>query len=62
LGVPEEHLIVINPLFKNHELNVEIIRKELYYKGISVIIAQRACVRLSKPEKDKRKELVLKRA
>ncbi|PIR12427.1 MAG: indolepyruvate ferredoxin oxidoreductase, partial [Flavobacteriales bacterium CG11_big_fil_rev_8_21_14_0_20_35_7] len=62
LGVPEEHLIIINPLFKNHELNVEIIRKELYYKGISVIIAQRACVRLSKPEKDKRKELVLKRA
>jgi len=61
LGVPEEHLLVINPLHKNHDINVEIIRKELFYRGISVIIAQRACVRLSKPEKDKRKETVLER-
>jgi len=61
LGVPKEHLLVINPLHKNHDANVETIRKELFYKGISVIIAQRACVRLSKPEKDKRKEIILQR-
>jgi indolepyruvate ferredoxin oxidoreductase, alpha subunit len=61
IGVPEEHLVVINPLHKNHDINVDIIRKELFYKGISVIIAQRACVQIPKLQKDKIKETILAR-
>jgi len=61
IGVPENHLKVIIPLHKNHDNNVAIIRKELYYKGISVIIAQRACVRIPKAKKDIIKETILER-
>jgi len=62
LGVSKEHLLVINPLHKNHDINVDIIRKELFYKGISVIIAQRACVQIPKLQKDKIKETILARS
>ncbi len=62
IGVPEVHLKVISPLHKNHDKNVEIIRNELYHKGISVIIAQRACVRIPKVQKDKIKETILMRS
>ena len=37
--------------------NVEIIRNEMAYEGVSVIIARRACVRLSR---DKKEEIKLK--
>ncbi len=53
LGVDDKHLKVITPLPKYHSENVEIIRKELQYKGVSVIIARRACVRI--PAKRKKK-------
>ena len=61
IGVPENHLKVINPLHKNHDKNVAVIREELYYKGISVIIAQRAWVRIPKAKKDIIKETILER-
>ncbi|NLA24754.1 MAG: indolepyruvate ferredoxin oxidoreductase subunit alpha, partial [Bacteroidales bacterium] len=44
LGVDEEHLHVVNPLRKNHEENLALFKKELAYKGLSVIIPQRECV------------------
>jgi indolepyruvate ferredoxin oxidoreductase alpha subunit len=44
LGVEPEHLITFNPLKRNHEENVEIIKKELLYSGVSVIIGQRECI------------------
>jgi indolepyruvate ferredoxin oxidoreductase alpha subunit len=44
IGVEEEHFIVIDPLKKNHEENVRIMKKELKYKGVSVIVAQRECI------------------
>jgi indolepyruvate ferredoxin oxidoreductase alpha subunit len=43
-GVPGEHIKVIEPLPKNLEANAEIIRQELEYKGLSVIVAVRECV------------------
>ena len=46
IGVEEEHLKIISPLPKHHETNIAIIKKEMDYKGVSVVIAQRACVRL----------------
>jgi indolepyruvate ferredoxin oxidoreductase, alpha subunit len=45
LGVPREHIVVLNPLPKHHAVNVNLIKKELEYDGVSVIIPQRVCVK-----------------
>ncbi len=59
LGVDAEHLVTINPMRKYHEENVEIFRREITYKGISVIIAQRECIQTAtkrlKKERDNKK-------
>jgi indolepyruvate ferredoxin oxidoreductase alpha subunit len=52
LGVKQEHLKTIVPLKKNHDKNVDIIREESNYQGVSVIISERPCVRLSRDQKD----------
>ncbi len=52
LGVHPDHLKTIVPLKKNHEENVEVLRNELKYKGVSVIISERPCVRLSRDQKE----------
>ncbi|MFO8087335.1 MAG: thiamine pyrophosphate-dependent enzyme [Bacteroidales bacterium] len=44
IGVDPEHIKVIKPLKKNHEENVEIIRKEIEYDGVSVVIPRRECI------------------
>lgn len=44
LGVEESHLHILKPLRKNHEENVRIIKEELAYNGVSVIIPQRECI------------------
>jgi indolepyruvate ferredoxin oxidoreductase, alpha subunit len=44
IGVEEEHIHILRPLRKYHEENIEIIRKELNYNGVSVIIPRRECV------------------
>ncbi|MBM3285317.1 MAG: indolepyruvate ferredoxin oxidoreductase subunit alpha, partial [Candidatus Aminicenantes bacterium] len=44
LGVPREHIRVIEPLPRNMEKNVNIIKEELTYHGLSVIVAVRECV------------------
>jgi len=44
IGVNIDHIISIIPLKKNHSDNVDIIKKELEYKGVSVIIAERECI------------------
>ncbi|NPA68803.1 MAG: indolepyruvate ferredoxin oxidoreductase [Chlorobi bacterium] len=45
LGVEEEHIRTFVPLKKNHEEAVKIIREEIEYEGVSVIIPHRECVR-----------------
>ncbi len=52
LGVAEEHIKIIIPLKKYHDKNVEIIKNELAYNGVSLIIAQRPCVTMSNEKKD----------
>ena len=52
IGVHPDHLITMIPLKKNHEKNVELLRNELKYKGLSVIISERPCVRLSRDKKE----------
>lgn len=44
LGVPEEHIRVLKPLRKYHDENVAIMREELAYQGVSVIIPRRECI------------------
>lgn len=57
IGVDPEHVRVIEPLPKNHQYNVDVLQEEIYYKGVSVIISQRACVRLPAERKKVAKEL-----
>ncbi|MDL2309211.1 thiamine pyrophosphate-dependent enzyme [Bacteroidales bacterium OttesenSCG-928-B11] len=44
LGVEKEHFHIIKPLKNKHEENVEIIKKELAYEGVSVIVPTRECI------------------
>jgi indolepyruvate ferredoxin oxidoreductase alpha subunit len=44
LGVSEEQMHVIEPLSKNHEENVALIKKAIERRGLSVIVAQRECI------------------
>lgn len=56
LGVDPEHIVVINPSPKYHQENVDIMKRELDYKGVSVIIPRRECLQTA----IKRKKEILK--
>jgi indolepyruvate ferredoxin oxidoreductase alpha subunit len=58
IGVAPEHLINMIPLKKNHDKNVKALRKEVQYEGVSVIISQRPCVRLSRDKKEEIKQRI----
>lgn len=44
VGVEEDHIRIIVPLRRNHDENLRVIREELSYNGVSVIIAKRECI------------------
>jgi len=44
IGVDPDHVITLIPLKKNQTENSQIIARELEYKGVSVIIAERECI------------------
>ena len=44
LGVEKDHVRVVVPLQKNMEEITAVIREELEYKGVSVIIPRRECM------------------
>jgi indolepyruvate ferredoxin oxidoreductase alpha subunit len=44
LGVEKEHIRIIKPLHNQHEINVQIMKEELAYNGLSVIIPIRECI------------------
>lgn len=44
LGVAKEHIRVVAPLPKNHAEMVQVMKDELAYNGVSVIIPRRECV------------------
>jgi indolepyruvate ferredoxin oxidoreductase alpha subunit len=48
LGVREDHLFQFEPLKKNHEENTELLRRELNHRGLSVLVAHRACIQLKR--------------
>ncbi|NMW19351.1 MAG: indolepyruvate ferredoxin oxidoreductase [Chlorobiaceae bacterium] len=44
LGVEEQHLRTIIPLKSNLEENIRVLKEEITYEGLSVVIAQRECI------------------
>lgn len=50
IGVAPEHIRVLNPVPKNHDELCRIIREELEYKGVSVIIPRRICIQKARRE------------
>lgn len=57
IGVEPEHLHVVVPIPKNMAEITQTIRKELEYKGVSVIIPRRECIQtLNRKLKQKRAE------
>jgi indolepyruvate ferredoxin oxidoreductase alpha subunit len=51
IGVLPEHIRTILPLRKNHEENVRLIKEEIEYKGVSVIISSRECIQTATKRK-----------
>lgn len=51
LGVEKNHIRIITPLPKNHEENVRIMREEMEYRGLSVVISRRECIQTLKKHK-----------
>lgn len=56
LGVSQEHLHVVVPLPKNMPEITRIIREELNYHGVSVIIPRRECIQTFKRHAKERKQ------
>ena len=48
IGVNPDHLRTIVPLKSNYEKNLAIIKEELAYNGLSVVVAQRECIQTAK--------------
>ncbi len=44
IGVPEEHIVILEALPKNEEENTAALRREVEYEGVSVIIFRRPCL------------------
>lgn len=54
VGVEPGHIRVVEPLKKNFEQMKEVIREEINYRGVSVIISRRECIQtLSRKKKKK---------
>lgn len=55
VGVDKEHIRVINPIKSHREENFRIIKEELEYRGVSVIIPRRECIQtIGKKSKEKK--------
>jgi indolepyruvate ferredoxin oxidoreductase alpha subunit len=55
LGVPREHIVVVSPARQTMDATVAAIRAELDYRGLSVIVARRACVTYARTIKEIRR-------
>ncbi len=44
LGVEKDHIRILNPLQKHHEENLAVMKEELAYQGVSVVIPRRECI------------------
>ena len=48
LGVEKEHIRTIIPLPKNYDEMVKVLREEIEYHGVSVIVSRRECLQTLK--------------
>ncbi len=55
IGVDPQHIRVLNPVPKNHEELCRIIREEIEYQEVSVIIPRRICIQKARREGKKQK-------
>jgi indolepyruvate ferredoxin oxidoreductase alpha subunit len=62
VGVDVEHIRVIEPLKKNLQKNIAILREEFEYRGVSVVIAQRECVQVAIKDKKQRNKTAAAKA
>jgi indolepyruvate ferredoxin oxidoreductase alpha subunit len=44
IGVEEDHIRVIKPLPKRHDENYQVMKEEMAYEGVSVVIPRRECI------------------
>jgi indolepyruvate ferredoxin oxidoreductase, alpha subunit len=56
LGVEPEHVRMLLPLPKNHDEMVRVMKEELAYNGVSVIIAERECIQTFSQKKKESKK------
>jgi len=54
LGVPREHIRTIVPLPKNYPDMEQVIREEIEYHGVSVVISRRECIQTLKRHASKK--------
>jgi len=57
-GVEPEHIRKFVPLRKNHNQMVEVLQEEFNYRGVSVVIAERECVRVLQRDKKLKKQTI----
>ena len=58
VGVEKDHIIVIDPSPKYHEVNMQSFKHEIEHSGVSVIIPRREClVTVAKRLREEKKEL-----
>ncbi len=55
IGVHKDHLKIVNPIPKNHDLMVQIFEEEIRFEGVSVIICRRPCIQKIAREKKLKK-------
>lgn len=63
VGVKKEHIRIINPLQKHHEENLAIMKEEIAYEGVSVIIPRRECIQtLTRRMREEKKKLATEKS
>ena len=62
VGVDPKHIRVFTPIKRNHDEMVSIMKEELEYNGVSVIVPRRQCIQTmrNKDLAEQLKELKLK--
>lgn len=55
IGVKKEHIRIFNPLKKYHADNLKLLKEEIEFEGVSVILAQRECVQILARKKKTKK-------
>jgi indolepyruvate ferredoxin oxidoreductase, alpha subunit len=60
VGVKKDHIIILDPSPKYHVENLAILKQELNYEGVSVIIPRRECIQTSirHHKEDKKTEVI----